>query len=41
MANIDTHSPPVRGPTPRRLWPAGIALILALAAPRYPCFPRS
>jgi hypothetical protein len=35
MAHIDVHSRPVRGPTAQRLWPAGIALVLALAAPAH------
>jgi hypothetical protein len=33
MADIDAHSRPVRGLTAQRLWPAGIALVRALAAP--------
>jgi len=39
MANIDAHSRPVRGPDARQLWPAGIALVLALAAPAVSLLP--
>jgi hypothetical protein len=39
MTSIDAHSPPVRGVTARRLWPAGIALVPALAAPAVSLLP--
>jgi hypothetical protein len=39
MADLDTGSRPVRGLRPRQLWPAAIALVLALAAPAVSLLP--
>ena len=39
MANIDAQPQLVRGPHARQLWPAGIALVLALAAPAVSLLP--
>jgi hypothetical protein len=39
MTDIDTRSQPVRSLTARHLWPAGIALVLALAGPAVSLLP--
>ena len=39
MANIDAQPQLVRGPHARQLWPAAIALVLALAAPAVSLLP--
>jgi len=39
MANIDTHPPQVKRLTARRLWPTGVALVLALAGPAVSLLP--